>query len=371
MYVKQLKLKDFRNYETVCVNFSDATNILYGDNAQGKTNILESLYLFCTGRSHRRATDKEIIRHGQNFGIINIDFSDDIRDYKGQMKVLDGKKKFVSINGIPVKKISHIAEYINVVMFSPEDLSVIKDSPAERRRFFDMAISQISPAYVGILNEYLKVIKQRNNLLKEIKRSKKGEYTLDIWDSYLIDFSCKIIKYRRDFLENLKEFASKIHFEISKEELFIQYFSNCGEDIYSDENLKKELEQKIKKSRIRDIETGTSNTGAHRDDFVFLINGKDAKFYGSQGQQRSAILSLKLAFTEVIYNTKGSYPIILLDDIMSELDESRRLYLAGKISGKQVILTCTDKQKTENYKNVKYFHVQNNKLTEERECIST
>ncbi len=362
MYIKSIKLKDFRNYEHVNIDFINGTNIIYGNNAQGKTNILESIFLFCTARSHRRATDKEIIRQGADFGVINIEFCDDVRDYSGCMKILDGKKKFVSINNVNIKKISQIADYINVVMFSPEDLLIIKDSPVIRRRFVDMSISQISPVYVSLLNDYLKILNQRNNLLKNIKKNGKGEETLDIWDNYLIDLSVKIIKYRREFIKKLLVFAKKIHTEISGEELFIKYISNCADNIYDDEKLYKELCEKIKKTRRRDIETGTSNTGAHRDDFIFYINDKDAKIYGSQGQQRSVVLSLKLALTELINQVKNSYPVILLDDIMSELDESRRRYLSGKIEGKQVIITCTDKEQSAPYLNVKYFYVSNNSV---------
>ncbi len=363
MYIKNIKLKDFRNYEYADISFSNGTNIIYGNNAQGKTNILEAIFLFCTARSHRRATDKDIIRRGANFGIIDIDFCDDVRDYKGKMKILDGKKKFVSINMVNIKKISQIADYINVVMFSPEDLAIIKDSPSLRRRFTDMAISQISPVYVSLLNEYLKILNQRNNLLKEIKRLSKDDDTLEVWDNYLVDLSCKIIKYRKEFIKNLLEYAKKIHYEISGEKLSIKYVSNCSDNIYDDDNLYNELSEKIKKNRKRDIETGTSNIGCHRDDFYFYINDQDVKIYGSQGQQRSVILSLKLALTEIIKNKRGAYPVILLDDIMSELDESRRKYLAGKIRDKQVIITCTDKEQSSLYSDVKYFHVSDGKIT--------
>lgn len=365
MYIKELALRDFRNYETVRVPFFNGTNIIYGNNAQGKTNLLEAIFLFCTGRSHRRASDREMIRQGQAFGVIDLSFCDDVRDYTGQMKILEGKKKFVRINQVPITRISQIADYINVVMFSPEDLAIIKDSPTERRRFFDMSISQLSPVYVSVLNDYLKTLKQRNNLLKEIKRSGKADDTLDIWDRYLVDLSCKIIRYRSRFLKQLEKFAVYTHKEISGETLRIEYVSNCCEDVTQEDTIGRELEQKLKKNRRRDIETGTSNIGAHRDDFVFYINGRDAKLYGSQGQQRSVVLSLKLALTEVIKQMRQSYPVILLDDIMSELDESRRKYLSGKIEGKQVILTCTDKQDAASYEAVKYFYVCNNSVTED------
>lgn len=365
MYVKNLKLKNFRNYENVSVNFINGTNIIYGNNAQGKTNLLEAILLFCTARSHRRATDKEIIKTGAQAAIIDMDFSDGVRDYEGYMKILDGKKKLVSINKVGIKKISQIADYINVVMFSPEDLSVIKDSPSFRRRFYDMSISQISPVYVSLLNEYIKILNQRNNLLKEIKRTGKSADTLDVWDSYLVDLCVKITKYRRNFTQKIKEYAKKIHYEISGEELDIKYISNISENIDDNEKLFEDFENKIRKMRTRDIETGTTNNGCHRDDFIFYVNGTDVKIYGSQGQQRSVILSLKLALTEVIKEVRGNFPVILLDDIMSELDENRRLYLAGKIEGKQVMITCTDKEIRSLGENVKYFYVEKGNVREE------
>ena len=365
MYVKNLRLKNFRNYENVSVNFINGTNIIYGNNAQGKTNLLEAIFLFCSARSHRRATDREIIKTGAPFGIINIEFSSGVRDYEGYMKILEGKQKLVSINKVGIKKISQIADYINVVMFSPEDLSVIKDSPSYRRRFCDMSLSQISPVYVSLLNEYIKILNQRNNLLKEIKKTGKSADTLEVWDNYLIDLCVKITKYRRNFTEKIKFYAKKIHHEISGEKLDIKYISNVSENIEDDEKIYKDFENKIKKMRVRDIETGTTNNGCHRDDFIFSVNDSDVKIYGSQGQQRSVILSLKLALTEFIKEVRGDYPIILLDDIMSELDESRRHYLAGKIEGKQVMITCTDKEASSLYKNVKYFYVNNSSVKEE------
>lgn len=364
MYIKNIKLNDFRNYENAFISFSEGTNIIYGNNAQGKTNILESIFLFCTARSHRRASDKEMIRRGADFANIEISFTDGIRDYDGKMRILDGKKKSVLINSVNIKKISHIADYINVVMFSPDDLSVIKDSPSYRRRFYDMSISQISPAYVSLLNEYIKILNQRNNLLKEIKKTGNDD-TLEIWDNYLIDLSCRITKYRCELTKRLCDEAKKTHSEISGEELDIKYISNCGENTDNTEKLKEEMGEKIKKTRRRDIETGTSNTGCHRDDFVFLINGSDVKIYGSQGQQRSVILSLKLALTEIIKSVRGAYPIILLDDIMSELDESRRRYVSQKIEGKQVILTCTDREQERDFPCVKYFYVADNSVKED------
>lgn len=366
MYVKRLKLKNFRNYEDISVEFANGTNIIYGNNAQGKTNLLEAIFLFCTARSHRRAADREIIMRGADFGVIDIEFCDNVRDYTGHMEILDGKKKLVTINNVGVKKISGIADYINVVMFSPEDLSIIKDSPSYRRRFCDMSLSQLLPAYVPTLNDYIKILNQRNNLLKDIKRGAAGIDTLDVWDSCLVDLCVKITKYRNSFIESMKEYAKKIHREISGEELEIKYISNSCDDASNEELIREGFEAKIAKSRMRDIETGATNSGCHRDDFMFFVNENDVRIYGSQGQQRSVVLSLKLALTELIRETRGENPVILLDDIMSELDESRRHYLAGKIEGKQVMITCTDREASKICdSSVKYFYVKGGSVREE------
>ncbi len=355
MYIKKLKIKNFRNYDFAELNFDAKTNIIYGNNAQGKTNILESVFVFCSGRSHRRADDGEMIRQGCISASIEVEFTDDVRDFEGKMIMQSGKKKLVSFNGVSLSKISHIANYICAVMFSPEDLNIIKGSPGERRRFLDMALSQLKPNYVTVLNDYLKVLKQRNNLLKRLQPDSTEAQTLDVWDEALADLGAKITLYRIEFINFLKPFVLKFYAELADEKLDFNYISNITQNFENYDVIKESMLKLLLKNRRRDIETKISNIGVHRDDIAFTIDGREIKIYGSQGQHRSVVLCLKLAQTEAVYSIKKTYPIILLDDIMSELDKKRRAYFAGKIKDKQVILTCTDKEET--HTDARFFYV--------------
>lgn len=363
MYIKKLKIKNFRNYSAAELAFDPKTNIIYGNNAQGKTNLLESIFVFCSGRSHRRADDGEMIAEGASSAVIELEFTDDVREYEGKMVMQSGKRKLVSFNGVSVSKISHIANYINAVMFSPEDLNIIKGGPGERRRFMDMALSQLKPNYVSVLNDYLKVLKQRNNLLKRLYADSPELSTLDVWDEALADLSAKITLYRVDFIQFLKPFVKNIYAELSSEALDLSYVSNITDSFESYEVIKESMLKLLEKNRRRDLETKISNIGAHRDDIEFTIDGRDLKIYGSQGQHRSVVLCLKLAQTEAVYSVKKTYPIILLDDIMSELDKSRRDYFAGKIQNKQVIITSTDRDETQ--KDARYFYVKSGTVHQE------
>lgn len=368
MNISKLEVRNFRNYLSAQLELIDGTNIIYGDNAQGKTNLLESIFLFCSGRSHRGARENDLIYEGQDFSNIHVEFSDGIRDYQGVLKLAKEKKKSFSINGVSIKKISHIADYINVVMFAPEDLSIVKEGPSQRRRFLDMALSQLRPSYVSYLNDYLKVLLQRNNLLKDRCHFSKNEASLSVWEEKLADLAARITVYRHEFFKQLSKFAVQIHAEITEEPLECRYISNiCNEltDDCKEEEIKTLYLRKLYSSRQRDFEIGTTGSGIHRDDLKILVNGKDARRFGSQGQQRSIVLSLKLAQTEMVKSEKNSYPIILLDDIMSELDDSRRTYLAGKIKNKQVILTCTDRQTANVSDCVRYFYVRQGHVRED------
>lgn len=368
MFIKSLKLTDFRCYEEAEINFYDKTNIIYGLNAAGKTNVLEAVYLFCTGRSHRRASVKELINENKNMAKIEMSFESCGRDFFGSFSLYNDKKKLFCINESEIKKISEISNYINVVMFSPEDLFLIKGFPSERRRFTDMAISQIRPVYVGLLNEYLKILSQRNALLKRINKNECGTETLDVWDSYFSDLCARICVYRFNFFKQLKVYLYEIYKDISSESLKTKYLCNFYDNFENGcdlSEIKKSVEEKLFLTRKKDIETGATQTGVHKDDILFFINKREVRRYASQGQMRSIVLSLKLALSELIKNEKNDYPIILLDDILSELDENRRSYLNGSINNKQTIITCTDKEN--NLKNkgfVKYFHVCNRKIKE-------
>ncbi|HCL01923.1 MAG TPA: DNA replication/repair protein RecF [Lachnoclostridium phytofermentans] len=334
MIVKSLELSNFRNYENLSMEFSPSTNILYGDNAQGKTNILEAVFLCATTKSHKGSKDREIIKLQSEEAHIRMRINRDDVDHRLDMHLKKNKPKGVAINGIPIKRSSELFGIINVVFFSPEDLSIIKNGPSERRRFIDMELCQLSKLYLHNLINYNKVLNQRNNLLKQIGFNKSLLDTLYVWDQQLIRFGSALIKERDSFMKSMNELIITLHKKLSdgKEELEIVYEPNVAED---------EFENKLKKSMERDIALKVTNVGPHRDDLSFLINGQDVRKYGSQGQQRTAALSLKLAEIELVKQVTKDKPILLLDDVLSELDRKRQNQLLDSIVGIQTIVTCT------------------------------
>ncbi|WHH57245.1 DNA replication/repair protein RecF [Petroclostridium sp. X23] len=345
MYVGNLKLYNYRNYTSVDIDFSKSINIIYGNNAQGKTNILEAIYLFATGRSHRTSKEKELIRFGQDFANIKLSFLNEDQLNCGEMILSQNQKKKIKINEVPINKIGELMGFFNAVMFSPEDLNLIKEGPSQRRRFLDICISQMRPAYFYNLQQYIKVLDQRNNLLKKINKNKSLYETLFIWDEKLIEYGSKIILYRVSFINKLKEVARKIHENITRdmEDLDIEYMPNVRiENAAQISDIKKIFKESLNKNISREIDMGITLTGPHRDDINFKINSVTVKNFGSQGQQRTVVLSLKMAEMEFMKEDKGEYPVLLLDDIMSELDIHRQDYIIRNISDKQVIITCTD-----------------------------
>ena len=360
MYISSLSLNNFRNYDNAVIEFSPNTNLIYGNNAQGKTNILEAIYLFAHGRSHRARMDKELIRFGCDFAQISIAFHDNSRDYTASIRFLKNGKKSIKINNIQIKKLSQLMSYLNVVMFSPEDLNLVKGSPSSRRRYCDTAISQLHSGYLSELISYNKVLMQKNTLLKTLKQNKaKTDATLSIWNEQLAEHGTKIMQYRMDFINSLREFVCAIQQEISSEKLEISYKPGIKLDAIS----KEAFFEYIEKRQQREIELASALYGIQRDDIDLYINGTDAKVYGSQGQQRTVTLSLKIALADYFYSKKGEYPILLLDDIMSELDINRRMYLSKKIRNKQVLITSTDTDIVQNTQNTKLFKVENGKIT--------
>lgn len=331
MYVEKISLLNFRNFGNLDIKLSPNINIFYGDNAQGKTNFLEAIYLCATGRSHRTTSDKELINFNENFSYIKAFLSN-----KNIINVhlKNNQKKGIAINAIPIKKLGDLYGIMLVVVFSPEDLRLIKSGPSERRRFMDTEICQISNIYYYELKEYYKVLKQRNNLLKKIQINKSLIDTLDVWDTQLISHGIKIIKFREKFVKRINKIANTIHKDITNglEELEIIYKPYVSIN---------EFEAKLKKNNNRDIFLGTTNVGIHKDDLSFFINKIDTRIYGSQGQQRTASLSTKLAEIQLIKEEKNTTPILLLDDVFSELDESRQIYLLKTINSIQTIITCT------------------------------
>ena len=358
MYIKRLKLRDFRNYTRAELEFSPLTNIIYGDNAQGKTNILEAVYLFSQGRSHRAKTDKELVRFGCDFAGLEIEFEDASRSYMGKMQITDNGRKAVRINHVNIAKLSQLMNYLNVVMFSPEDLRLVKGSPGTRRRFMDSAISQLYPAYLSALLEYNKVINQKNSLLKALKYKGGDDSTLEVWNGELARTMVKIMEARAEFIKDINLWAKGIQKEISKEDLEITYAPNIRYENPTQEGIFEFLMER----RGREIDAGGALYGIQRDDVNIFINGKDAKLFASQGQQRTAALSMKIAQSEYINDKKGEYPILLLDDIMSELDVSRRMYLSERIKDKQVLITSTDTDVKNESDSVRLFRINNGEV---------
>lgn len=334
MYISSVELKNYRNYEYASIPFKDGINILYGDNAQGKTNILESLYVCATTKSHRGSKDKELIQFEQPEAHIRMMINKKGIDHKIDMHLRKQKGKGAAIDGIMVKKSSELLGMVHMILFSPEDLSIIKNGPGERRRFLDMELCQLDKIYMSHLSNYNKVLNQRNTLLKQISFQKDLAETLDIWDQQMVKYGVNIIKIRDTFVKELNEIISVIHEKLSggREHLFLEYEPSVNIDMY-EENLKKRREQDI-----RILSTGI---GPHRDDISFLVNGMDIRKFGSQGQQRTAALSLKLAEIELVARRIKDKPVLLLDDVLSELDGNRKNYLMESISGIQTIITCT------------------------------
>ena len=335
MYIEKIKLNNFRNYEQLELDLNKDINIIYGNNAQGKTNIIEAIFLSSFGKSFRTSKEKEMIRFNEQSCLVEIFYQKKDRD--GKVKIEIGNKKQISLNGIKLKKLSELLGNINIVIFTPDDINILKDGPASRRRFLDMMIGQLRPNYVYNLNMYLKTIEQRNNYLRQIREENKPEEMLEIWDENLAEYGEKIYIYRNEFINKILNKINNIHKNITdaKEEIRIEYLSNCD----NKENYLKLLKER----RKLDIIKGYTTKGKHRDDFVIYINDKEVSTYGSQGQNRTAVLSLKLSELQVVYDEIGEYPILLLDDFMSELDEVRRKNFLNNIKNTQVILTGTDK----------------------------
>ena len=334
MIVESLSLKNYRNYENLNLNFSNGTNIFYGNNAQGKTNILEAVYMSGTTKSHRTNKDLELIRFSEEESHISTIVRKNGISHKIDIHLKNNKSKGVAIDGIPIKKASELFGMINFVFFSPEDLNIIKNGPSEKRRFMDIELCQLNKVYLSNLANYNKIVIQRNRLLKDLYFRKDLEDTLDIWDFQLYEYGQKIIEMREAFVERLNQIIFNIHHSLSggKENLKIVYLKNCEK-----ENL---LEQ-LKINRQKDLKLKTTTVGPHRDDLGFYFDGMDVRKFGSQGQQRCAALSLKLSEIELVKSTTGDTPILLLDDVLSELDKNRQNYLLNHIHDIQAMITCT------------------------------
>jgi len=342
LYISRIYLKNFRNYEEESVSLSEKVNIVYGKNAQGKTNLLESIFLCSTGRSHRTAKDYELIREGQHSYSVKIEgVRDDIPFSISIYFEKDGRKN-IKINNLKVKKLGELMGVLNTVIFSPEDLQIIKRGPGERRRFLDILISQTHPAYFYKLQTYMRIIKQKNALLRKYEIKGTKEDLLDVFNIKQAEAGAEIVEEREKFISDIKEKLKENHAKLtkSKEKIKIKYIASAGKKSSNTEEFLNFLNNNKKK----EIRNGACMYGPHRDDLEFYINGSDLKAYGSQGQQRTAVLSLKLTEIDIISEMTGFSPVLLLDDVMSELDISRKRYLLENIKTRQTIITGTEKR---------------------------
>ena len=332
--IKSLELKNYRNCKEIFMNFDSGINILYGNNAQGKTNILEAIYVCATTKSHRGSKDRDIIHFNEEDAHICMRIEKNNLIHKIDMHLKRNKAKGVAIDGLVIKNSSELFGCVNIVFFSPEDLNIIKNGPSERRRFIDLELCQLNSLYLYNISNYNKIINQRNNLLKQISFKPELEDTIEIWDMQMVEYGEKIIHQRQKFIDDLNRIIYAIHQKLTggKEELLIKYEANV---------LPEEFADKLSNKRASDIKFKITSVGPHRDDMSFYVGDIDIRRFGSQGQQRTAALSLKLAEIELVRNLINDKPILLLDDVLSELDSFRQNYLLESINDIQTIITCT------------------------------
>lgn len=345
MYIKKLKIKHFRNYKELSISFDNKVNVIIGENAQGKTNMMEAVYVLAMAKSHRTSNDKELIHWDKEYAKIEGWIEKKINPLPLEL-VITKKGKKAKINHLEQSKLSQYIGNMNVVMFAPEDLNIVKGSPSVRRRFIDMEIGQVSPVYLHNVSLYNKVLHQRNQYLKILQKKNQTDLNLlDIYTEQLIDLASKIVSKRFEFLKLLQEWATSIHSSISRgrEKLEIRYKSSV--EVSDEDELSKMInvyQEKYERIREREIERGVTLFGPHRDDLLFFVNNRDVQAFGSQGQQRTTALSVKLAEIELIKSEIGEYPILLLDDVLSELDDHRQSHLLSTIQGKvQTFVTTT------------------------------
>lgn len=352
MVIESLKLDNFRNYGQLELEFHPGTNLFYGDNAQGKTNILEAVYVCGTTRSHRTSRDRELIRFGEEESHLRMQMKRGDMSWRIDMHLRRSKAKGIAINAVPIRRASELIGLGKFIFFSPEDLAIIKNGPAERRRFLDMELCQLDRVYVSSLASYNRVLLQRNRLLKDLAFRPQDLPTLDVWDEQLITYGSKIINTREKFAEHLDEIVRPIHTRLSadKELLTVGYDRNVSAQEFAD---------KVRKGRERDLYLKSTETGPHKDDLSFQINNIDIRRYGSQGQQRTCALSLKLAEIELVRQATDDSPVLLLDDVLSELDVRRQHDLLSSIGDIQTFITCTGLEEYErsDFKIDRKFHV--------------
>jgi len=334
MHIQRVILRNFRNIAAADLELAPGANILYGENAQGKTNFLESIYFCATGRSHRAGRYRDLVMISEKEAAIKIVAKSPSGAVDEIRMEIRPEGKFSTVNGLPIRKLGELYGHLSVVVFSPEDLSLVKAGPSGRRRFLDMELCQLYPAYYHDLRMYHKVLQQRNNLLREINFNESLRDTLEVWDEQLVEYGIRVMQARRLFIDKLGRIAAENQGNITggRENLEIIYDNDVDENGFL---------EGLKKRRGADIARGATSLGIHRDDVEFRINGEIGRSFASQGQQRTAVLAVKLAEIEIVREEKGHPPVLLLDDVLSELDKGRQNYLLHSIEGLQTIITST------------------------------
>ncbi len=367
MIVKSINLDNFRNYNSEKIEFDEKLNIIYGNNAQGKTNILEAIYLFSLGKSNRASKDSDLIRFGEAYAKIDMNFISKMRECHGSIVIENSKRKKIFINDISVRRNSELVGNLNVVFFGPEYLSLIREGPKMRRKNLDVLICQLKPKYLTAVSDFKKLNEQKSKLLKS---ERIDSVLLDVLNEKILELSIYISKVRFEYIKKTEKIAKEIQLEISKgkEELSMNYVS-CGMSIDEEKikNLPALYSKRLVELKERELKYRECVFGPHRDDIEFFINGSDLKYFGSQGQQKTAILVQKIAEVELMNDEIGEYPVLLLDDIMSELDTIRQDFVLNKIYKGQIFITCTDSEKFKNINSGKFIRIDKGEMTE---CIS-
>ena len=337
MHVNEIELKDFRNYRDIKISFSRDMNIFIGENAQGKTNLLEGIYFNSLAKSFKSYRDKDVIRFGEEFCRIITNVNYDGEDHVIEIVINREGKKAVKVDGVRIKKTSELLEGINIIIFSPEDLKIVKDEPAVRRNFIDRELCKIRPGYLNEINVYKRALQQRNAYLKE---ENIDDDILDLWDEKLIESGSRVVRMRREFIEKIRIISRDIHERISggREELEIDYVTDIDSPGKEEETFRKILT----KERGRDRYHRMTGKGPHRDDIKISAEGRELKKFGSQGQQRTAALALKLSEIKIVEEECGEKPVLLLDDVLSELDRERQKFLINNLGENQMFITTTD-----------------------------
>ena len=364
MRVHSLQLKSFRNYQEETVLFSPNVNVLFGDNAQGKTNLLEAIHLFSSGKSHRSNSDKDMISYEADSAKLILSYENKERSMESELRLFSGRqRKEMKQNGVKINKKKEWIGSFKSVLFYPEELNLVKEGPEGRRHFLDSAIGMLRPMYDHYTVVYQNALRQKSLLLRKIEDYPSYRKMIPVWNEYLAELGSRIVFYRQSFLRKMEPMVKEIVQDITseKEILDISYDSPFS-DFKTVESIKSFFKEKQEEMKETEIRAKQVLIGPHRDDFLLMLNGKSAKSFASQGQQRSIVLALKLAQTRLIFEETGEYPVLLLDDIMSELDSSRRRYLTENTKEKQVIITCTDPEYVELNRDVSYFRVEEGKV---------